>query len=73
MNSRTITLIKRLALVTAAGAALSACAVYAPPYAYNAPYPAYPAYGYGPAYVAPPVSLDFSYHEYRGRGYRHWR
>lgn len=70
MNSRTITLIKRLALMLAAGGALSGCAVYAPPYgAYNAPYP---AYGYGPAYVGPPVSLDFSYHEYRGRGYRHW-
>jgi hypothetical protein len=73
------TLVKRLALVLAAGSALSGCAVYAPPYAaYDAPY--YPGgYGYGPAYVGPPVSLDFSYHEYRGgrggRGYhdRRWR
>jgi hypothetical protein len=63
------TLVKRLALVLAAGSALSGCAVYAPPYAaYDAPY--YPG-GYGPAYVGPPVSLDFSYREYRGdRGWR---
>lgn len=74
------TLVKRLALVLAAGSALSGCAVYAPPYAaYDAPY--YPGgYGYGPAYVGPPVSLDFSYREYRGdrgwhghRGGRRWR
>ena len=73
------TLVKRLALVLAAGSALSGCAVYAPPYAaYDAPY--YP-YGYGPTYVGPPVSLDFSYHEYRGdrgwhghhRGRGRWR
>jgi hypothetical protein len=68
--------VKRLAVVLAAGGALSGCAVYAPPYAgYDAPY--YP-YGYGPAYVGPPVSLDFSYHDYhggRGRGWGHrgWR
>ncbi len=72
------TLVKRLALVLAAGSALSGCAVYAPPYAaYDAPY--YP-YGYGPTYVGPPVSLDFSYREYRGdrgwhghRGRGRWR
>ncbi len=71
------TLVKRLALVLAAGSALSGCAVYAPPYAaYDAPYA---PYGYGPAYVGPPVSLDFSYHEYGGdRGWhgprdRRWR
>ena len=72
-------LLKRLALVLAAGSALSGCAVYAPPYAgYDAPY--YPG-GYGPAYVGPPVSLDFSYREYRGdrgwhghhRGRGRWR
>jgi hypothetical protein len=68
--------VKRLALALAAGGALSGCAVYAPPYAgYDAPY--YP-YGYGPAYVGPPVSLDFNYHEYRGGrgrgwGHRGWR
>ena len=34
--------------------------------------PDYPGgYGYSPAYVGPPVSLDFSYREYRGdRGWR---
>jgi hypothetical protein len=65
------TLVKRLALVLAAGSALSGCAVYAPPYAaYDAPYYS-GGYGYGPAYVGPPVSLDFSYREYRGdRGWR---
>jgi hypothetical protein len=71
--------LKRLALALAVGGALSGCAVYAPPYAaYDGPY--YP-YGYGPAYVGPPVSLDFSYHEYdyrgghgwHGRGGRRWR
>jgi hypothetical protein len=68
--------VKRLAMVLAAGTALSGCAVYAPPYAgYDAPYS---PYGYGPAYVGPPVSLDFSYHDYhggRGRGWGHrgWR
>jgi hypothetical protein len=73
------TLVKRLALVLAAGSALSGCAVYAPPYAaYDAPYS---PYGYGPTYVGPPVSLDFSYREYRGdrgwhghhRGRGRWR
>jgi hypothetical protein len=66
------TLVKRLAFLLAAGSALSGCAVYAPPYAaYDAPY--YP-YGYAPAYVGPPVSLDFSYHEYRGgRGWHGYR
>jgi len=65
------TLVKRLALVLAAGSALSGCAVYAPPYAaYDAPYSPY-GYGYGPTYVGPPVSLDFSYHEY-DRGSRGW-
>jgi len=67
---------KRLILSLAAGAALSGC-VYAPlPYAYDAapvvapdyygPY----AYGY-PAYVGPPVSLNFGFyeHRYRGGGY----
>jgi hypothetical protein len=69
MNTSKIGVIKRLALALAAGGALSGCAVYAPPYAaYDAPYS---PYGYGPAYVGPPVSLDFSYHEY-DRGGRGW-
>ena len=77
------TLVKRLALVLAAGSALSGCAAYVPSYA--PPYAAYDApyspYGYGPTYVGPPVSLDFSYREYRGdrgwhghhRGRGRWR
>jgi hypothetical protein len=76
MDSSKNGLVKRLALALAAGGALSGC-VYAPPYgAYDAPY----GYGYGPAYVGPPVSLDFSYHDYdyrggrggHGRDHRHW-
>lgn len=73
----------RLMLSLAAAAALSGCAVYGPPYAaYDAApvaapyYPAYPYYGYGygygrPAYVGPPVALNFGYyrHSYRGGGY----
>jgi hypothetical protein len=71
MNTPIFGWVKRLAVVLAAGGALSGCAVYAPPYAgYDAPY--YPYYGYGPAYVGPPVSLDFSYHEYRGGRGRGW-
>ena len=65
-----ISTLKRVALALAVGGALSGCAVYGPPYAgYDAPY--YPSYGYGPTYVGPPVSLDFSYHEY-DRGGRGW-
>jgi len=74
-------LMRRL-LALAGAAALSGCAVYAPPYAaYDpapvvAPYYAYPygySYGYGygygrPAYVGPPVSLNFGYYEHRYRG-----
>lgn len=79
MNTHKSGWMKRLAVLLAAGGALSGCAVYAPPYAgYDAPYSPY--YGYGPAYVGPPVSLDFSYHEYgyrgghgRGWGHRGWR
>jgi hypothetical protein len=71
MNTPIFGWVKRLAVVLAAGGALSGCAVYAPPYAgYDAPY--YPYYGYGPAYVGPPVSLDFSYHDYRGGHGRGW-
>jgi hypothetical protein len=71
MNTHKSGWVKRLAVVLAAGGALSGCAVYAPPYAgYDAPYS--PSYGYGPAYVGPPVSLDFSYHEYRGGRGRGW-
>ena len=69
METRTTGWVKRLALALAAGGALSGCAVYAPPYAaYGEPYS---PYGYGPAYVGPPISLDFSYHEY-DRGGRGW-
>ena len=62
--------------------------VYAPPYAYDAGYPAYgyPSYGY-PTYVGPPVTLDFGFsyydrprhhyggHHYGRGGHRHggWR
>jgi hypothetical protein len=72
MDTNTTGRVKRLALALAAGGALSGCAVYAPPYAaYDGPYT---PYGYGPAYVGPPVSLDFSYRDYDYRGgYGHGR
>lgn len=73
MNTGKFRLIKRLALALAAGAALSGCAVYAPPYGgYGDAGYAYP-YGYGPAYVGPPVSLDLSFSDYSYRGDRGWR
>jgi hypothetical protein len=59
-----------IALLLAAG--LGGC-VYAPPYAAYDPY-YYPTYGY-PAYVGPPVTLDFGYyrhhhhHHHHGHGY----
>jgi hypothetical protein len=69
MDSSKFGLVKRLALALAAGAVLSGC-VYAPPYAaYDAPY----GYGYGPAYVGPPISLDLNYSEYSYRGGHGWR
>ena len=69
MDSSKYGLVKRLALALAAGAALSGCAVYGPPYAaYDAPY-----YPYGPAYVGPPISLDLNYSEYSYRGGHGWR
>ena len=59
-----------VALLLAGG--LAGC-VYAPPYAAYDPY--YPAYSY-PAYVGPPVTLDFGFgyyrhhhHHHRGHGY----
>ena len=71
MDSTKINLVKRLALALAAGGALSGCAVYGPPYgAYDAPYS---PYGYGPAYVGPPISLDLNYSEYSYRGGHGWR
>ncbi|MGO4381801.1 hypothetical protein [Pseudoduganella sp. RAF53_2] len=77
------TSLKRLLLALAAGMALSGCAVYAPPYAYDAA-PAAPAYyypnGYSyydygyPAYYWPPVSLNFGYYGHSGyRGGGGWR
>jgi hypothetical protein len=56
------------ALLLAAG--LGGC-VYAPPYAAYDPY-YYPSYGY-PAYVGPPVTLDFGFgyysHHHHGGGH----
>jgi hypothetical protein len=80
MDPRKSSILKRIILSLAAGAALSGC-VYAPPYAYDAapvgssyyyPY----AYDY-PTYVGPPLSLNFGYyHSHRsGSGWRDhgWR
>jgi len=82
MDTRKSSMLKRIIFSLAASAALSGCAVYAPPYtAYDAApggstyyYP----YGYSqPAYVWPPVSLNFGYyHSHRsGSGWRDhgWR
>jgi len=69
-------------LTALAGAALSGCVAYGPPYAVYDPAPVaapyyYPygySYGYGygygrPAYAGPPVTLNFGYSHY-DRGYR---
>lgn len=63
----------RLTLSIAAAAALSGCVWYGPPYAAYDPGPVaapyYYPYAYGrPAYVGPPVSLNFGYYGYRGGG-----
>lgn len=73
---------RRSILSLAAGAILSGCAVYGPPYAAYSPaaypYEYYPydyyPYGYGrPVYVGPPVSLNFGYYEHRSYGGHGWR
>jgi hypothetical protein len=57
---------RRMVMALLLGGGLGGCAVYAPPYA---PYDAYyPGYAY-PAYVGPPVSLDFGFYEHRHHGY----
>jgi hypothetical protein len=81
MDTRRNGVAKRLMFslaVGAAGAALSGCAVYGPPYAvYDpapaaAPYYSYPyTYGY-PTYVGPPLSLNFGYYEHHYRGGHGW-
>jgi hypothetical protein len=76
MKSRKFSMAMRLVLSLAAGAALSGCAYYGPPYA---AYDAGP-YTYGsPVYAGPPVLLSFGYYEHHyggGYGYRgghRWR
>lgn len=78
--------VSRLLMSLAAAAALSGCAVYAPPYAaydaapvaapYYSAYPYYYGYPYGygvggSAYVAPPLSLNFGYYRHGYRGGGH--
>jgi hypothetical protein len=65
-------LILSLAAATAA-AALSGCAVYGPPYAAYEPAPVAAPYYYpytygGPAWLGPPISLDFGFYEHGYRG-----
>ncbi|MGJ7914306.1 hypothetical protein ACI48D_02345 [Massilia sp. LXY-6] len=63
-----------LVLSLAAGAALSGCAVYGPPYAAYEAAPAYYPYTYAsPVYVGPPLSLSFGYYEHHYRGPYGWR
>jgi hypothetical protein len=57
---------RRTIVALVLGGSLGGCAVYAPPYAAYDTY--YPGYAY-PAYVGPPVSLDFGFYEHRHRGY----
>jgi len=82
MKMRRNNVAKRLLLALSASAAvlgLTGCVAYGPPYAsaYDpapvvaAPYysPYYSPYAYGrPAYVGPPLSLNFGYYEHRYRG-----
>jgi hypothetical protein len=75
-------LARRCTTALAAGAILSGCAVYGPPYAAYAPAPyvhdGYYPYDYypyrygGPVYVGPPVSLDFGYYQHRYHGGHAW-
>ncbi len=82
MDVKRTSLLRRIVAAFLLAVGLGGC-VYAPPYAYDAGYPAYnyPNYGY-PTYVGPPVTLDFgfSYYDrprhhdggaYYGRGGRH--
>lgn len=66
MDTRHRTILRRVLVASVLGCAVGGCAVYAPPYAGYGSY--YPAYGY-PAYIGPPVSLDFGFGFYNG-GYR---
>jgi len=77
MDTQGVGVAKRLLFSLAAAAALSGCAVYGPPYAAydaapvavpSAPYYYYPYAYRGPAYVGPPLSLNFGYYEHRYRG-----
>jgi hypothetical protein len=79
MKPGKLSVARRLVLALAAGAALSGCAYYGPPYAAYDGAPAYTPYNYypysygGPVYVGPPISLSFGYYEHRyggGYGYR---
>lgn len=63
----------------AALAALSGCAVVAPPYAAYDTVPTvqpyyYGGYAYGrPTYIGPPLSLNFGYYQHRYHGGDAWR
>jgi hypothetical protein len=83
MDTRKSSVLKCMIFLLTAGMALSGCAVYAPPYAgydatpvastYYYPY-GYSPYSYSyPAYVWPPVSLNFGYYQHSYRGGSDWR
>lgn len=72
--------VRRWIMTLTAVAALSGCAVYAPPpYAVYGAVPAVQPYYYGPyaygrpAYVGPPLSLNFGYYQHRYHGNNGWR
>lgn len=65
MNIHITSSLRRVAAALLLAAGLGGCAVYGPPYAYDA---GYPAYGY-PTYVGPPIALDLGFGYYRGHGH----
>ena len=80
MDTRHKRALRRITFSLLLAAGLGGC-VYAPPYAAYDPYSYYPAYSY-PAYVGPPIGLNFDFGYYRhsggyrghhgyGGGYRH--
>ncbi|MCC2957899.1 hypothetical protein LK542_19965 [Massilia sp. IC2-477] len=73
MDIRHTSLLRRFIAALLLTFGLGGC-VYAPPYAYDAGYPAYgyPAYGY-PTYVGPPVTLDFGFSFYDRPRHHHGR
>lgn len=77
MHMRSARLVRRLVVALLLVGGLGGC-VLAPPYAYDAAYPAYDGY---PAYAAPPIAVDLGFgfydrprhYGYDGHGHPGWR